>query len=131
MNPQDIIGTWKMVGYHNRTPDGTELEQSYGPEFMGLIHFHPNGRMMVVIADGRAELPGHLKRRPFSAYTGSWTFDGKILLNEIDESFLKEFVGSTQRREAHYVNGRLSLVPPPIMINGVMNHRELVWEKIS
>jgi hypothetical protein len=29
------------------------------------------------------------------------------------------------------VNGRLSLIPPPIMINGVMNYRELVWEKIT
>lgn len=131
MNPDDIIGTWKMVGYHNRSVDGVELEKSYGPEQIGLIHFHPNGRMMVVITDGRLELPPGVKRRPFTAYTGRWEFDGKILLNEIDESFLTHFIGTTQRREAHYVNGRLSLIPPPIVINGVMNYRELVWEKIT
>lgn len=130
MKSDDFVGTWKMVGYHNRTVDGIELEKSYGPEFMGLIHFHPNGRMMVVIADGRLDLPAGMTSRPFSAYTGRWAFDGEILTNEIDESFLKPFIGSVQTREVQYENGRLSLIPPPIMIGGVMNYRELVWEKI-
>ncbi len=61
---------------------------------------------------------------------GVGLFDGKILTNEIDESFLKPFIGSVQTREFRYENGRLSLIPPPIMIGGVMNYRELVWEKI-
>lgn len=130
MKSDDFVGTWKMVGYHNRTVDGIELEKSYGPEFMGLIYFHPNGRMMVVIADGRVDLPAGMTSRPFSAYTGRWAFDGEILTNEIDKSFLKPFIGSVQVREVNYENGRLSLIPPPIMIGGVMNYRELVWEKI-
>jgi hypothetical protein len=130
MNPDEIIGTWKMVGYHNRTVDGRELPQSYGPEFLGLFQFHENGRVILIIADGRATLPPALTERPFSAYTGSWTFDGEKVSNTIDAAYFPEFVGTTLTRDAVYRNGRLSLFPPPIMINGEMNYRELIWEKI-
>ena len=130
MQPADIVGTWRMVGYHNRTAAGQELPQSYGPEPIGLIRFDAHGRMVVVIADGRLDLAPGVERRPFTAYTGQWEFDGKILRTAVDESFLKEFVGQTQVREARYVDGRLSLIPPPITINGVENFRELIWEKI-
>lgn len=131
MRPEDIVGTWRMVDYRNRTQSGEELEPTYGPAPIGLIRFASHGRMVVVIADGRLELPMHIERRPFTAYTGHWIFDGKILRTMVDASFITEFVGVTQVREARYVNGRLSLIPPPIVIDGVLNHRELIWEKIS
>ena len=50
--------------------------------------------------------------------------------NQVDESFIAEFVGTTLVRHAVYANGRLSLFPPPITIDGIANHRELIWEKI-
>lgn len=130
MQSEDIFGTWRMVGYHNRTAAGQELEPTYGPAPIGLIRFDPHGRMVVVIADGRLELPATLERRPFTAYTGRWVFDGATLKTTVDESFLTEFIGQTQVREARYVDGRLSLIPPPIDIDGVRNYRELIWEKI-
>ena len=130
MKPEDIVGTWRMVGYHCRTAGGEELAPTYGPEPIGLIRFDRHGRMVVVIADGRSELPEELSQRPFTAYTGSWSFDGKLLKNTVDRSFITEFVGTTQTREARYVNGRLSLIPPVVVIDGVPTHRELVWEKM-
>jgi hypothetical protein len=130
MNPDEIIGTWKLVGYHNRTVDGRELPQSYGPEFLGLFQFHPNGRVILIIADGRVELPASLTERPFSAYSGSWTFDGKKVSNTVDVAYLPGFAGTTLTRDAVYKDGRLSLFPPPIEIDGELNYRELIWEKI-
>ena len=130
MKPQDIVGTWRMVGYHCRTEDGTELPPTYGPEPIGLIRFDAHGRMVVVIADGRADLPDGTTPRPFTAYTGSWSFDGDTLQNTIDRSFIADFVGTTQTRKARFVDGRLSLFPPGVMIDGVLTFRELVWQKI-
>jgi len=130
MKSEDIIGTWRMVGYHCRTAEGGELAPTYGPEPIGLIRFDSHGRMVVVIADGRVELPGDVPLRPFTAYTGSWTFDGQTLTNAVDRSFIAEFVGTTQTRQAKYVDGRLSLVPPMVVIDGVPTYRELIWEKI-
>jgi hypothetical protein len=130
MKSEDIIGTWRMVGYHCRTAEGGELAPTYGPEPIGLIRFDRHGRMVVVIADGRVELPGDVPLRPFTAYTGSWTFDGTTLTNAVDRSFIAEFVGTTQTRQAKYVDGRLSLLPPMVVIDGVPTYRELIWEKI-
>jgi hypothetical protein len=130
MNPDDIIGTWRMVAYHCRTAEGAPLPPTYGPEPIGLIRFDPHGRMVVVIADGRSDLPAGVERRPFTAYTGQWTFDGKTLRNAVDESFLTHFIGKVQVRDAQYKDGRLSLFPEPIVIDGVLTYRELIWERM-
>lgn len=130
MTPDELIGTWMLLGNHHRSAEGRELEAQFGPEPMGVIHFHANGRMIVVIADSRVTLPDAVEHRPFSGYTGRWTLDGGILSTQVDESFLTQYVGSVQRREVVYEGGRLTLVPPPLVIDGVTHYRELVWEKI-
>ena len=65
MEAAGLVGTWRMVGYHNRTEDGRELPQSYGPEFMGLFQFHPNGRVMLVECHAQAvqRIHGHMDVR--------------------------------------------------------------------
>jgi hypothetical protein len=130
MTPDDLIGTWTLLGNHHRSPEGAVLDAQFGPEPMGVIRFDANGRMIVVIADARARLPDGLDRRPFSGYTGRWALNDDVLTTEVDESFLSQYVGSVQRREVVYRDGRLTLVPPPLVIDGVTHYRELVWEKI-
>ena len=131
MRPAELLGTWRLVEYHNRTADGQVLEPSFGPEAMGVIHFNANGRMLVVLTDGRRELPPTTERRPFSAYTGMWEFDGDNVNVAVDEAAWPSFVGTTQVRGVRYANGRLSLIPANVVVDGVINHREVVWEKIS
>lgn len=130
MDASDLVGTWKLVANRHWAADGTRLAAQFGPEPMGLLRFLANGRMMVVIADSRVTLPADVARRPFSGYTGNWTLDGKTLSTMIDESFLP-YAGTVQSRELDYVHGRLSLVPPPMTVDGVTHYRDLVWEKIA
>ena len=130
MTPDDLIGTWTLLGNHHRSPEGAVLDAQFGPDPMGVIRFDANGRMIVVIADARVRLPHGLDRRPFSGYTGRWALNDDVLTTEVDESFLTQYVGSVQRREVVYQDGRLTLVPPPLVIDGVTHYRELVWEKI-
>jgi len=130
MTPDDLIGTWRLLGNNHRSADGEVLDAQFGPEPMGVIRFDANGRMIVVIADSRVKLPDALTQRPFSGYTGRWTLNDDVLTTEVDESFLTQYVGSVQRREVVYQDGRLTLVPPPLVIDGVTHYRELVWEKI-
>lgn len=130
MKPEELLGTWRLVEYHNRRPDGTEVEASFA-EAMGVIHIDPGGRMVVVLTDGRRDLPPATKERPFSAYTGLWEFDGDELRVAVDASAWPHFIGSTQVRGVRYANGRLSLIPADVVVDGVVNHREVVWEKIA
>jgi hypothetical protein len=130
MTPDELIGTWKLLGNHHRSPEGAVLDAQFGPDPMGVIRFDANGRMIVVIADARVRLPDGLNQRPFSGYTGRWALNDDVLTTEVDESFLTQYVGSVQRREVVHEDGRLTLVPPPLVIDGVTHYRELVWEKI-
>jgi hypothetical protein len=129
MRVEDLLGTWRLTEYHNRDEGGTELPSSFG-EAMGVIHFHTNGRMMVVLTDSRLELPLG-ERRPFSAYTGHWAFDGEEVRVEVDESAWPHFVGTTQVRGVRYRDGKLSLIPASVVVDGVLNHREVVWVKVA
>jgi hypothetical protein len=131
MRAEDLLGTWRLIGYHNRTAEGVELPPSFGPHVIGVMHFDANGRMIVSLADGRPEPPPAGARRQFSAYTGTWTIDGGNVNVDVDESAWAHFVGTVQVRGVCFKDGHLSLIPATVTVDGVVNHREVVWEKVD
>ena len=131
MRAEELLGTWRLTGYHNRTAEGVELPPSFGTHVIGVMHFDANGRMIVALADGRPEPPANGARRQFSAYTGTWTFKGDSVDVDVDESAWAHFVGTVQVRGVRFNNGRLSLIPANVVVDGVVNHREVVWEKVD
>lgn len=126
-----LIGTWKLIDVTNRDGDGNFLPESYGPKKMGLISFTDENRMMVVLCDGRAELP-YDGPREYLSYAGAYRFDGETLVTRIDCTSLPERIkpGSDQVRPARLDGNRVTLTAPPFDIDGVINYRELTWEKI-
>src|SRR4029077_10579062 len=106
MRTEDLLGTWRLIGYHNRNAVGVELAPSFGTHVIGVMHFDANGRMIVALADGRAEPPANGARRQFSAYTGTWIFKGDSVDVEVDESAWAHFVGTVQVRGVRFSNGR-------------------------
>ena len=125
-----LIGVWKLVDIKNTDAAGNLLRSSYGPKKMGLITFNDDHRMMVVISDGRDDVPED-RPREYSSYTGRFTFDGQTLRTQVDGSLPLERVGSLQTRPAKLEGNRVTLTAPPVEIDGVMNYRDLTWEKIA
>ncbi|WP_165982709.1 lipocalin-like domain-containing protein [Dankookia rubra] len=126
-----LIGTWKMVNATSRDPDGKALARPYGPKGMGLVTLNAEGRMMAVLCDGRAELPDGV-RRDYASYCGNYTFDGTTLVTKVDASSTSRIaMGSDQVRKVRFEGNRLVLTPPPAEINGVLQHRDIFWERIS
>ncbi|WP_121062413.1 lipocalin-like domain-containing protein [Chachezhania antarctica] len=125
-----LIGVWKLVDIKNTDAAGNLLRSSYGPKKMGLITFNDDHRMMVVISDGRDDVPEDGPRE-YSSYTGRFTFDGQTLRTQVDGSLPLERVGSLQTRPAKLEGNRVTLTAPPVEIDGVMNYRDLTWEKIA
>lgn len=125
-----LWGVWKLINIANSDVDGNVLPSSYGPKKMGLITFNDEHRMMVVISDGRKDLPADHKRE-YSSYMGTYSFDGHTLITEVDGSLPKIRVGSTQTRPTVLDGSRVTLTAPPFEIGGVINYRDLTWEKIS
>lgn len=126
-----LVGIWRLVDIHNTDADGNTLRSSYGPNKMGLFYFNDDHRMMVVISDGREVLPS-ARPREYSSYTGRYSFDGTTLQTQVDGSLPLERVGTLQTRPARFEEDgkRLVLTAPPVDIEGVVNYRDLTWEKV-
>ena len=126
MNPlkNGIVGTWRMV-------EATALRDTgHGPA-------HPQRRRRrrrtndggpvrrpEDVADGTA--------RDYSSYRGNDTFDGQTLVTRVDASGSpRNAIGGDQVRQVRFEGKRMVFVPSPAMVDGVMRHREIYWERIS
>jgi hypothetical protein len=127
----EILGTWKLVESRAQDDAGEVLPPSYGPMFMGLVMFHPEGRMMCVLSDGRPQLPEQDAAREYASYGGSYTFDGKTLVTRVDITAQPARMGGDEVRQVRFEGSRLVLVPPPRPWRGKTQHRELIWERIA
>jgi hypothetical protein len=126
-----IVGTWKMADATSKDPDGKALPKPYGPKGMGLVTLNAEGRMMAVLCDGRATLPDGTTR-DYASYCGNYTFDGTTLVTRVDASSAARIaIGSDQVRKVRFDGERLVLTPPPSVLNGVTQHRDIYWERIS
>ncbi|MGB3797494.1 MAG: lipocalin-like domain-containing protein [Alteraurantiacibacter sp.] len=125
-----LIGVWKLIEIVNTDEAGNALRSSYGARKMGLITFNDDHRMMVVISDGRDSILEGTDRE-YSSYTGRYTFDGTTLKTEVDGSLPIERVGTLQTRPARLEGKRITLTAPPVEIDGVVNYRDLTWERIE
>jgi hypothetical protein len=125
-----IIGTWRLKATSGRDDSGKALPPPYGPAAMGLVVFAADGCMMAVLCDGRATLPEG-EPRPFMSYAGNYAFDGTTLSTRVDASSDASRVGGDQVRNVRFENGMMVLAPPRRLFAGVMQHQELVWERIA
>ena len=123
-----IVGTWRLKSTMGRDDIGKVLPPPYGPIPMGLVVFEGSGRMMAVLCDGRATLD---EPRQFMSYAGNYTFDGTTLSTRVDASSDLSRIGGDQVRSVRFENGAMVLAPPRRLYGGVMQHQELVWERVG
>jgi hypothetical protein len=125
----DIVGTWRLIATKGHDDAGKPLPPPYGPKPAGLVIFQADGRMMCVLCDGRNTLPPD-EPRQFMSYAGNYTFDGGTLVTRVDASSDPSRVGGEQVRQVNFDGGRLVLNPPRRLYGGLMQHQELVWERV-
>jgi hypothetical protein len=109
---------------------GAALPPPYGPKAMGLVVFEPDGRMMAVLCDGRAALADG-EGRQFMSYAGNYTFDGETLSTRVDASSDASRIGGDQVRSVSFDGAHMALRPPRRLYAGLMQHQELVWERVA
>jgi hypothetical protein len=85
--------------------------------------------MLTVLCDGRPILPPD-EPRQYVSYAGNYRFDGNTLVTRVDASSDASRVGGEQVRQVRFEGTRLVLNPPRRLWQGVMQHQELVWERI-
>lgn len=124
-----LIGTWKLVETRAHDNDGNILPSPYGGIGSGLVNFDLAGRMVAVLCQGGDVPEGN--QREYNSYCGTYTFDGAILITRVDATAEPAWMGSDQVRHVSMEGSRMVLCPPPRPWRGLMQHRQLVWEKIG
>jgi hypothetical protein len=131
MDDNNIVGTWRLVETAAHDDNGNAMHPPYGDKPRGLLIFYPDKRMMSVLCDSRARLSDGETVREYNSYCGNYEFDGKTLVTHVDASANLERVGGDQTRFVSFENGDLVLRQKPRPWNGVMQHRELRWQRIA
>jgi Lipocalin-like domain len=116
-----LIGSWRLVATSAVDEVGRPAPAPYGPKPAGFVTFDVNGRMMCVLADGRAELPAGVTMREYNSYCGAFEFDGTTLITRVDGSSNAAWVGGEQWRAVRFDGARV------VLVNA---RRTLVWERM-
>jgi hypothetical protein len=126
-----IVGTWRLAMTRAHDDAGKPMHPPYGPVPMGVVVFSADGRMVAVLCDARSHLPDGEGDREYSSYCGNYTFDGTTLVTQVDAAADRCRLGGDQVRRVRFEGERLVLMPPPRPWRGVMQHREMFFERIA
>ena len=128
---KSIVGIWRLIQTSARNDAGEPMHPPYGAKPRGLVVFFPDKRMMSVLCDGRSELPPNETAREYNSYCGNYDYDGENLVTRVDASASKDRVGGEQKRFVRFDGEHMVLTQKPRLWQGVMQHRELHWERIA
>jgi Lipocalin-like domain len=126
-----IVGTWRLAMTRAHDDAGQPMHAPYGPVPMGVVMFSADGRMVAVLCDARPQLPAEEDEREYSSYCGNYTFDGTTLVTRVDAAADRSRLGGDQVRRVRFDGDFLVLMPPPRPWRGVMQHREMFFERIA
>jgi hypothetical protein len=127
----NIVGTWRLAMTRAHDDAGKPMYPPYGPVPMGVVVFSADGRMVAVLCDARPQLPDGEDDREYSSYCGNYTFDGTTLVTRVDAAADRSRLGGDQVRRVRFDGELMVLMPPPRPWRGVMQHREMFFEKIA
>jgi hypothetical protein len=136
-----FVGTWRLVSFHIKTLDG-KVTYPYGPDAVGYYIFSESGYMSVALmptnrhkfADG--DLMGGSTEEKVAAaetyisYSGKYEIQGDKLVVHPEVSSFPNWVGVDQVRIWELEGNRLTLSTPPLLIRGVQQTAQLVWERV-
>jgi hypothetical protein len=138
-----LIGTWKLVSATDTTDKGI-TKDAFGKDPVGFLTYTPDGRMSATIAFGGRKplsVPDYIAApaeeraeafSTFSAYAGSYTHTGNIVVHHVEVAALQNRVNTDLTRTiAKLDQNYLILRTPPYLKGGVMVNTELVWERLT
>jgi len=124
----ELDGIWRLVEARAWDERGAPLPPPYGVRTFGTVQIQ-NGRMLAVLCNGDAELsPG--RPREYVSYGGPCRFNGEVLETQVELSARADWLGGIQSREAELQGDHLVLRPPLRDYGGIVQRRELIWERV-
>lgn len=137
----DIVGTWKLVSWENRTRAG-ERDFPMGADAVGYICYTAQGRMFVQVASAQRSaygggdlLGGTLEEKAAAAetqvaYCGGYTLHRDRVIHHIELSSFPNWTGVDQERFARIEGDRLELSTGEMRLAAETKTAHLIWERI-
>ena len=142
MSVDDLIGTWRLVSYEARSPDGSVM-YPLGPEACGYIMYNPDGYMAVSMMSANREdyassdLKGGTDEEKLAAagtyisYCGRFEVKGDRVFHQIEVAFFPNRVGTAQERIFELTGDSLDISTPPMLIEGEQRTAHLSWRRVE
>jgi hypothetical protein len=121
-DPQQLLGTWRMLAWRREVLATGEISEAFGPEPRGFISYSPDGRVMVVVVKRDRPMPSSLIPKPAEkialydslfAYSGTYSVDGDKVTHHIEISWNEAWAGTDQVRYCTIQANRLTYRSPP------------------
>jgi hypothetical protein len=136
-----FTGTWKLLSYEILTEG--RVTYPYGKNPVGYIIYAEDGYMSVAFmepnrnrfaagslrAGTKEEKVGALDS--YQSYSGRYEIRGDAVVHHVEVSLFPNNRGIDLVRTFKFKGSRLTLTPPPTIVNGKEQTSQLVWERIK
>ena len=142
---EQLHGTWRLVSWNVEQSDGELVSSPLGPDPLGWIMYHPDGRMCVALM--RPDCPrfasNNLREATaeeiksgfegFIGYCGFYEVDERehLVVHHLELSSFPNLVGTEQKRHFEFAGGRLILTTPHLTLFDETQIHRLVWQRLN
>ena len=120
MDSNDFIGTWTLVGLSLTDREGM-VSDRHGDGTMGRIIYAADGNMGMMTRHGDGTT---------LVYFGRYEIGEDHVIHHIEMSPNVDIVGTRQRRQVTFRDGRLVLTASPSIAGGPGSSAELTWQRV-
>ena len=141
MTTNPLVGTWKLVSFEVKGPDG-RVHYPLGAEPVGYIAYSEDGRMHVAMMKAnRHKISADMlslasteekaiAAATFVSYCGRYEIKGDKVIHHVEISLDPNMTGEPVERFMQLSGRRLTLSMPPFPIFGETHTGRLVWERV-
>ncbi|MFC5058125.1 lipocalin-like domain-containing protein [Saccharothrix xinjiangensis] len=122
-----LVGTWRLVAFHDLDDRGDRSTGPLGAEPRGLLVYTADGHVSVNMMRGDGADPGGTR---YMGYAGGWRVDGDRVLHSVGITPNPAWVDTEQVRDAVLDGDRLTLVGVAL-VDGRPRRRLLEWARVG
>jgi hypothetical protein len=140
---EKLYGTWRLVSDVRQDVETGAKTDNFGKHPQGFLTYGRDGRMNVIEVAEQRPKPTDLAKltdvdraalfKTLLAYSGTFSFDGKVVTHHVDISWNNNWTGTNQIRNVRLEGPRLYITtnPQPSAIDGKLSVGILTWEKVE
>jgi hypothetical protein len=138
-----IVGTWRLVSWVEEETESKAQHKNFGDKPIGILMYTADGRMSIIFADPRRQVPAAPKvtdteaanlYRGMVAYAGSYRLEGDKVLVHVDVSWNRAWDGTDRPPTTVEVKGdHLTYKTSPFVspFLGKEMVATLMWERVK